>query len=261
MEIKRFDVDENGNVIIVCDINDISEIIRDCTQETETYNERTRDEIEKFVNDMIKTNYLSILSESLDFLKKFKINIDTNAINISDYDFFDIVRIYQILIELNAMTDEIKNKIKDEIITKYNSIYEIDNIYKIISIAIENNDREFAEFLVKNVVGNLLSGLYRNVGWEFRDWLNGKIYEYSKFGYLIRILETIFENNLERLIENEIKIFRKILLRVCEENQINLKYLLKRRINSKLRDDAIVLIKVLDDDELKRYLIMSSLNE
>jgi len=260
MKIKKFDVDENGNIVVVCDINDISGIIRDCTEETQSYNEKTRELIEKFVNDMIKTKRLSTILSSLDFLKKFKINIDTSVINLADYDFNDIVNIYTILTKLDAV-NEIKDAIKNEIITKYNRIYEIDNIYKILSIANENNDREFVEFLVKDVISELLTRFERSVEYDFEDWIEKRIDVFNKFSYLIRVLEIIYQNNLQHLIENEIKIFRDYLLSLCEKREIDLKRLLKRRINSKMKDDAIVLINVLNDDELKRYLIISSLNE
>jgi len=253
MKIKRFDVDENGNIVVVYGAEAFYDLLDYCTEETETHNERTRDEIEKFVNNMLSEGRIRTIYGYLKFLRKFKINIDTRQIDVSKIFYVEsIFIVYAILTELNAMTKEIKDAIKNKIINYYNNINYIEEIYKFLSEAIENNDKEFVEFLVKDIIGKILYFEGRRIEREFEEFIRERNCKDNHFTYLIRTLELIHKNNLHHLISYEIDCFKTFSLSKTK---------LMRLLKSKKRDYAITLIKILDDDELKRYLIMSSLNE
>ena len=262
MEIKRIDINDNGELVAVYDNKELVNLLRYCTEKTESYNEKTRDAIEKLVNEFIKSYYYTpIIYENLEFLRKFRIKIDTSAINLSDYHFRDIIILYTILAEFDALTKEIKDEIKNIILTRqYDDLRYIKEIYELISKAIEKNDKELVEFLL-NIFRGIVKPAYNRIKREFIKWIEGKDDDDNRFVYILRILEIIYENNLENLISDAIDSFKVKLYTMCIELNINLRRLLKRRVNSSKRDDAIVLIKVLNDDELKRYLIKSSINK
>jgi len=252
--IKELDIDDNEDIIVKYEYSDdkLSILLWDCGKNTQVLNEETVKAVERVINNELKNGFTDLIYKKIEFFKKLNIKIDVNNINFSNiYDSSQAIELYEILREFKALDDNIKSNLK-QLILNYVNPHDAYIIRKLLIDAIMRNDKEFVEFLIKDLFGKLLVGLFDNEGVvdAFNKWLKGKGHPYfNVFSYNVDILYIIFSNNLEHLIENEIKVFRENLIKLVKKKKVNLETLLASRMKSKSRNIIITLMKVLDENK------------
>jgi len=222
--IKELDIDDNEDIIVKYEYSDdkLSILLWDCGKNTQVLNEETVKAVERVINNELKNGFTDLIYKKIEFFKKLNIKIDVNNINFSNiYDSSQAIELYEILREFKALDDNIKSNLK-QLILNYVNPHDAYIIRKLLIDAIMRNDKEFVEFLIKDLFGKLLVGLFDNEGVvdAFNKWLKGKGHPYfNVFSYNVDILYIIFSNNLEHLIENEIKVFRENLIKLSKKEK------------------------------------------
>jgi len=258
--IKKASI-KNEKIILELESNDenLLDIFDIISQENSNDVEIDIDLLRKHIEKEISLLRFSELYKGLNFYKRYKnelrgLRIDFDRLERTSFSFNYAVLILKFFKEMEILNESemerVRNIVESNLDYRYNYF-----TYEAIKDLFEY-DRELAKKLIKKLIVKYCNRAFCDeIESTFLNALEFKN-EANEFVVLLRIVELVFSNDIESEFKDELQMLREKIRDAIRNFYFSFKSALITMFNSEYYIKlALIMIRILDDDELKKIAI------